>query len=51
MNLHAFYRKESVGDILLVRLFNEGTTVSYEKKDDHACIVCLFCAGIAGAKA
>ncbi|HAD23357.1 MULTISPECIES: YtpR family tRNA-binding protein [Kandleria] len=34
MNLHAFYRKESVGDILLVRLFNEGTTVSYEKKDD-----------------
>ena len=34
MNLHAFYRKESVGDILLVRLYNEGTTHSYEKKDD-----------------
>lgn len=34
MNLHAFYRKESVGDILLIRLYNEGTTHSYEKKDD-----------------
>ena len=35
MILHAFYNKENIGDILLVRLNDDRTISSFEKNDDE----------------